>query len=385
MFGCQKSKAILALVASTVFILPANSAPGEWKMVTPQAAARAGAPNAPAKSPWEQTIAQGEAYLENGNVEQAEQSFLAAKQLALKYGPFDPRLAITLNNLGLVSQKKGKYSEADILFRQALQIDQKVYGNQHANISRDYFNLAVLKSEAGKFADAEKFFQAAIDLDQKMGGPEHPFVAIDLEHYAAHLRKTNRNSLADQMEKRAVHIKARLIITAAIEKLMKAGEAFFKAGKFQHSEKVFLAAHKEAQKLGPKDPLFAATLNSLGAVNERLGRYAEAEKYCLKAFNLDRTNLGDLSPEVGRDLNNLAVIFHSQGKNAESERAHKMSLDLHQKVYGRNHIKVANALKNYAALLKDLNRPTQAARLEKQADQIIFKQRVLGSRSTVVR
>lgn len=333
---------------------------------------------------WEQTSSQGEKFLAAGQIAEAEKSFFAASQLARKFGESDPRLATSLDNMGLVYQKQRKFIEAEALFRRALAIDEKVFGRGHANVSRDLLNLAVLDTETGKFGQAESFFKLAIAIDQEVGDPDHPFVAIDLENYAALLRKTNRAAEADKLDGRVKEIRAKLEAVAkaqTCDRYITVGQDLFRAGRFVEAEKSFLAANAEAQKLGPRDGRLATTLNNLMAVYERQGRYAEAEQLCTSALNLDEKAFGTTHPTISRDLNNLALLYDRENKNAESERIHKIALDLDQKIFGPDHPNVAVELQNYAALLRKLNRYAEAKQLERQANQIMFKQRILAGRA----
>ncbi|MCH8267055.1 MAG: tetratricopeptide repeat protein [Acidobacteria bacterium] len=118
-----------------------------------------------AGSPWESYIQAGEAAYEQGNYAEAEKQFLAALQEAENFGPEDPRLATSLNNLAVVFRAQGKYEEAEPLYQRSLAIDEKALG------------------------------------------PEHPKVATTLENYADLLRKTGRENEASSMEARAQAIR----------------------------------------------------------------------------------------------------------------------------------------------------------------------------------
>ena len=85
----------------------------------------------------------------------------------IPFGPQDPRLATSLNNLGLVYHAQGKYAEGEPLIKRALAILEKALG------------------------------------------PDHPRVATSLENYAALLRKTGRTTEAAKLEARARAIRAK--------------------------------------------------------------------------------------------------------------------------------------------------------------------------------
>ena len=116
---------------------------------------------------WETYIAAGTKAYKQGHYPEAEKQIKAAVNEAEGFGPQDPRLATSLNNLALLYKTQAKYAEAEPLYKRALAIDEKALG------------------------------------------PEHPHVATSLENYAALLRKTGRSDEARKMEARAKAIRAK--------------------------------------------------------------------------------------------------------------------------------------------------------------------------------
>ena len=335
---------------------------------------------APQEPSWEQNLSHGESLFKSGNLAEAGKYFQAAVVQAQKFGPHDPRLATALNNVALVLKKQGKIQDAERLFRNALDIDQKTFGNAHANVSRDCMNLAMLYSDTNKFSEAEQMFKRALAIDEQMGGPDHPFVALDLESYASMLKKCKRAPEAEALEKRAKEIQTKVVLASSAatwEKLIETGDQYFRAGNFAGAEQAFMAAGSEAQVLGHKEGKIASTLIRLAAIYERQGQYAKGEQFAQNALDLDMKFLGAVNPAVVRDLNNLALLYDRQNKNDESERVHKLALEMNQKIFGPDHPTMIVALQNYASLLHKLNRNDEASALEKKAKQLTFKQRVL--------
>src|SRR2546428_1814967 len=61
------------------------------------------------------------------------------------------------------------------------------------------------------------------------------------------------------------------------ESYTEAGTRAMKEKRYDEAEKMYLAARREAQKLGSEDLSVATTLKNLGMLYERQGRYALAE------------------------------------------------------------------------------------------------------------
>ena len=72
--------------------------------------------------------------LANVNYPEAEKQWSAALKEAEGFGPQDPRLATTLNNLGEVYRAQGRYAEAEPLYKRALAIREKALGPEHPDV-----------------------------------------------------------------------------------------------------------------------------------------------------------------------------------------------------------------------------------------------------------
>ncbi len=200
---------------------------------------------------WQSHITSGESAYREGDYTQAEEQFAAALTVAVGFGPQDPRLATSLNNLAELYRVQGKYAdaeplylralaivekalgpehpdvaaslnnlaalyhtqgryaEAEPLFERSLAIREKVLGPEHPDVATSLNNLAVLYQAQGKYAEAEPLYERSLKIVEKTLGPDHPNVATSLENYAALLRETGRPHEAEEMEARARAIRAK--------------------------------------------------------------------------------------------------------------------------------------------------------------------------------
>ncbi len=91
----------------------------------------------------EERAAAVEAY-SAGNYGDAETRLLNALDRAKLFGSKDPRLAATLNDLGLTYFRLGHYAAAEPLHQQALEIRERIYGKDHPKVAATLNDLAVL-------------------------------------------------------------------------------------------------------------------------------------------------------------------------------------------------------------------------------------------------
>lgn len=79
--------------------------------------------------PWQSHMVAGAQAYKQGNYAEAERQWASALKKAKRFGPQDPRLATTLNNLATVYHVQGKYVEAEPLHQRVLAIYEKALGS----------------------------------------------------------------------------------------------------------------------------------------------------------------------------------------------------------------------------------------------------------------
>ena len=84
---------------------------------------------------WEKYMKAAKAAFDQGQYAEAEKQLAAALKQAEKFGERDPRLASSLNALGLVYDRQGRYAKVAPLYRRSLAIAEKVLGPEHPNVA----------------------------------------------------------------------------------------------------------------------------------------------------------------------------------------------------------------------------------------------------------
>ena len=86
------------------------------------------AAHAPAQTTaWEESMASAYEAYQASRFAEAEKFFLSALHAAEGFGPEDPRLATTLNNLGELHRTQGKYAKAEPYYKRSLNIADPHY------------------------------------------------------------------------------------------------------------------------------------------------------------------------------------------------------------------------------------------------------------------
>ena len=160
---------------------------------------------------WETYMAAGVKAYQQGNYPEAEKQLGAALKEAEGFGPQDPRLATSLNNLAELYRAQGRYAEAEPLHQRALAIREKALGPEHPAVGVSLSNLAALYSGQGKYADAEPLYKRSLAILEKALGSEHPRVATSLNNLALLYGAQGRYGEAEPLYKRALATHERVL------------------------------------------------------------------------------------------------------------------------------------------------------------------------------
>jgi tetratricopeptide (TPR) repeat protein len=95
-----------------------------------------------------------------GDAEAMLKSALAAREKV--YGPNHPRVASSLNELGTLALKTGRFDEAASNYSRMVQIYKAAYNDKHYLISIALGNLASVYMERKQYAESERLFLEAI-------------------------------------------------------------------------------------------------------------------------------------------------------------------------------------------------------------------------------
>jgi len=100
------------------------------------------------------------------------------------YGEENDEVASILEGLADLYHEISMYEKALPLFQQALEIFKQVHGEEHPKVAKSLNNLALLYHDMGMYEKALPLYQQALEIDKKLHGEEHPSVATTLNNLA---------------------------------------------------------------------------------------------------------------------------------------------------------------------------------------------------------
>jgi len=153
---------------------------------------------------WKEDIAAGEVAYKVGENQVAEKCFLSALAKAEKFGPSDPRLAATLNDLGIIYDESHRYDQAESVYKRALTIREKALGPDSSDVATTLNNLANLYKDESKYALAEPIYNRVLSIYSKTTGADSQYMAMAYSNLGALYRTEGKNKEAIAAYKKAL-------------------------------------------------------------------------------------------------------------------------------------------------------------------------------------
>jgi tetratricopeptide (TPR) repeat protein len=316
-------------------------------------------------------LAEGAFYL--GYLEQAAWVLQKAVQEAESLGPEDPRLAATLNRLGVLDCYLGRYAGAEPLFLRAVTLMQSAGGAGNSELGAVLYNLGGLYKSQGKFPEAESAFKDALVAWERTLGPEHPDLALAYQNLGEMCMHQGRSPEALFALRRALTLldsrnSEDWITLVVVTKLA----AYYTAQERYTEAEPHLWRALQLRRLlqGPAHPKVARSLVELAQMYRKQRKFARAEPLFRLSLFIQEEAVGRRHPDFLQTLNDLAELYYAEGKFTEAEPLFKFSLAAFEQALGSEHPHVADRIEDYASILRTLRRNEDAERFEARARAI---------------
>ncbi len=245
-----------------------------------------------------------------------------AAEVAHELPEDDPRQAQTLNKLGVVRGRQGRYAEAERLLKRAVGIAERSSTLSGSELPTYLYNLGTVYRLSARKPQARALFEHALRAAEEAHGPQSLPVAWVLDQIGDTGTAEGDMSCAFFALRRALAIK----------------------------EEVLGADHWDV----------AVTLGKLADVYFKQGRYNEAEPFLVRVITIRERVLGWGDPAMARPLVRLAHLYSRQRKHARAEQIVRYSLTLFSNVLASDHPDIIGCLNLLAEIYRGLSRYGEA-------------------------
>lgn len=111
-----------------------------------------------------------------------------------------------LHEQALFCRDLGRYDEAELLYRRALDVVDAALGLDHLQAASLYRNLGRLEHTRGRAAEGEALARWGLKIRERALGPDHPEVAADKAALAAILGARGNSAEAEELYRHALAV-----------------------------------------------------------------------------------------------------------------------------------------------------------------------------------
>ena len=215
-------------------------------------------------------------------------------------------------------QRRGKYREAEVLFRESLDIAEAALGEEHPQVADLLNRLASIRYWQKDLAAADSIHRKSIVLKRKLYGDVHLEVAYGLNNLASVLREKRAFVEADSMHREAIAITRATVGEEHSNywiMLGNRGMTFRAWGDCGQAEPLLRAAIAGLRRTIPQNPIRVPWQQRwLGDCLIDRGRYAEAEAMLLESYEALRKARGGDDDFTRKVAELLATLYTKWGK-----------------------------------------------------------------------
>ncbi len=317
----------------------------------------------------------GRVYQRLEALDKAEPLLEEALDIGRRNTPDHPRVAQTLNDLGVLLRMKGDVPRSVGMLEEALVLRQRTLGRNHADVAVTLSELGRSYEDMGQSSRAETLASEALELRKRIFGSEHRETATTMGDLGLLLWRRGELDRAEHLLRESYEISRRVlgdrhvnVGSAASNLALVRGDK----GDYAAAETLLRQAvdiRREA--LGSSNPALAVTLNNLSYPLRELKKYDEAIAALDEAIALTIPVRGDESPVVANYRVNLARVYLARGDGASAEPLLRHALGIRVRAFGENDWRVAVSRSLLGSALTLLRRHAEAEALLLNAARVL--------------
>ena len=258
--------------------------------------------------------------------QEAERLFRESLEMkrVLFSGQAHPEIATGLNNVAYVLNDQRKYGEAEVLYREALEMQRKLLGEDHPDVALALNNLAFVSYGKGDLDASISMSKESLEMYQRTVGNEHPLVARGMSNLASWEMEKNNFASAELLLRQALDLRQNLLglehAEVAKSKTMLA-ILLIETDRFDEALPLAMQARSIYQETYTADHWRTASAASAeGAALAGLKRHDEAESLLTESYNVLLKDVGTEPFFISQTRQWLVQLYVQTNRPAEADR-----------------------------------------------------------------
>jgi eukaryotic-like serine/threonine-protein kinase len=278
-----------------------------------------------------------------------------------------------LATLGRLYAQLGLYDRAVEVLEKSVAVERR-RGDAPQDLLLALQDLGRALAGGGRFAEAEPVFREALEITDRLYPESHPEVSIALNNYALVQTDLGRYEMAEPLYRRAAELERRLGGEDARQAVTRANWAFLLIDLGRYSEAAAICREILAAREGavpPRPVAVADILEYLAMALQGEGRLAEAEAAARRSLALRERHLRPEDRDIARGRNVLGAVLRDRGALAAAEPLLRGALADRRRLLGPDHAEVAVSLEDLGDLLVARARLAEAEAAFAEAARIL--------------
>ncbi len=298
-------------------------------------------------------------------------------------GKFDARPAVEASirqTIGETYRGLGLYPEAQRELERAVELRQRVLGEDHRDTLTSMNDLADLHRRQGKYAQAETVYTKVLEVERRVLGEEHPNTLATMNDLALLYTDQGKYVQAEQLRTKGLEVERRVkgeVHPETLTSMGNLGLLYLSQAKYAQAELILAKTLEGMRRVrGEEHPDTLLVMGSLAMLYRNQAKYVQAEQLQTKVLEVQRRVLGEEHPDTLVMMNNLAILYRDDGKYVQAEQLQNKVLGINRRVLGEEHPTTLALMMNLAALYLPQGKYEQAEALYTKVLEV--QRRVLG-------
>ncbi|WP_326664329.1 tetratricopeptide repeat protein [Streptomyces canus] len=254
----------------------------------------------------------------------------------------------------------GNAAEAEPLFREVLQVQERVLGSDHPDTLTTRHDIARAVAERGDTAEAERLYREVLQVRERVLGSDHPNTLTTRHEIARMVARRGDTAESERLHRELLQVRERVLGSDHPNTLTTRHDiarVVAERGDTAESERLFREVLQARERvLGSDHPHTLNTRHDFAWVVARRGDTAEAERLYREVLQAKERVLGSDHPNTLNTRHDIAWMVGERGDTAEAERLFREVLQVRERVLGSDHTSTqitARALRNLTMLTDD--------------------------------
>ncbi len=270
--------------------------------------------------------------------------------------PPDTLLATSMTNLATALRGAGKTASAEGYYRQALELNRALFGEDHDRVAQVMRELARLLFEGhSNLNEAEQLMKRSLQIYRKQFGDEHAEVASTLIELGNLSVWKDDLAAAEEYQREALHIcqlKYPRTHPDYAEAVGSLGLTLVRRGKVTEAQGLLTEALELQRKVfGATSPRVIRSLDALASVHEQRKEYPKAIQLVEESLRITRETRGTQHYETGYLLDSLAKLYLKTQDLKKARATIDEALSIYKQTLPEDHLYIASSQQTLGEIL----------------------------------